>query len=137
MPHRLTTLGLWNTEIGDAGATKLAKVLSTGLCPAGLRLKLDGNDIEVAILNQIHKLLEVNEKKQAAITWIAFHHGLRFSPPLLKKIPDTVAQNIFSFLVPRAAEKTLGLFFTQIKHKALPARLLAPENASKSTPEKT
>jgi hypothetical protein len=122
---------LWYNEIGAAGAAKLVGALSSGRCPAGLQLNLDGNDIEEAVINQIYKLLEINEKKHAATLWVAFHHGLRPSHLLLKKIPDVVAQNIFSFLAPRALGKNLGLFFTQVKHKALPARLLASENASK------
>jgi hypothetical protein len=113
-------LHLVGNRIGNAGTAHLANALSTGFCPIGLQLNLHNNEISKAVLNQIHTLLEIHEKKQAAITWVAFHHGLRPSHPLLKKIPDVVAQNIFSFLAPRATGENLGLFFKQVKHKALP-----------------
>jgi hypothetical protein len=100
----------------------------TGRCPDGLKLNLEGNRIGGAVLHQIHKLLELNEKKHAAIPWAAFHHGLRRSYPLLTRIPEAIAQNIFSFLAPSAIGKNLGLFFKQVKHKALPARLLELES---------
>jgi hypothetical protein len=130
-------LHLVGNRIGNAGTAHLANALSTGFCPIGLQLNLHNNEISKAVLNQIHTLLEIHEKKQAAITWVAFHHGLRPSHPLLKKIPDVVAQNIFSFLAPRATGENLGLFFKQVKHKALPELSLASENISKSKRPKT
>jgi hypothetical protein len=36
-------LNLGTNEIGEAGATQLAKALSTGRCPAGLQLNLGTN----------------------------------------------------------------------------------------------
>jgi hypothetical protein len=84
--------------------------LSSGNSPSGLELNLASCRIS---------------NTGAAIPWIAFHHGLKPSHPLLKKIPEMIAQHIFSFLVPRAEGENLGLFFKQVKHKALPGRLTA------------
>jgi hypothetical protein len=112
-------INIADNAIGELGATQLAEALRGGRCPMGLQLNLNGAVTE-RVRNQIHKLLEINEKKQAATSWIAFHHGLRSSHPLLKKISDVVAQNIFSFLVPCTIGENLGLFFTQVKRKALP-----------------
>jgi hypothetical protein len=128
-------LDLRPNKIGDIEAAQLAYAISTSRYRSGLQLNLGSNAIGKTILDQTDKPLEANEKKHAAITWIAFHQGLKPSHPLLKKIPDAVAQRIFSFLAPRDVGENLRLFFTQLKHKACPELSSASTNTSTPPPQ--
>jgi hypothetical protein len=116
-------LKLAYNKIGDAGAAKLAAALSTGRCPAGLQLNLADNNIGEVALQQINKLLDAHEKRYAALSCVAFRQGLRSADSPVKKLPDPVANAIFSFVLPATSPAASLFFKQQIKQAALPARL--------------
>jgi hypothetical protein len=89
----------------------IAEALSTGFCPAGLQLDLSDNEITARVLNQIRKLLEINEKKQAAISWAAFHHGLRPLHPPTEKNTGCACPAYFQFFGASCCRKKAGTFF--------------------------
>jgi hypothetical protein len=85
--------------------------LSTGGCPSGLQLGLDDNEIGLGVRNQIRKLLEINERKQAAISWAAFHHGLKTIAPLTEESTGCGCSEYFQLLGASCYRKKARTFF--------------------------
>lgn len=145
------TLDLRVNCIYDFGAHALAQSLKTGLWPFGLKLNIGFNihlagillealkttdchvelqmepdendrDPELKAIENINKALIKNNKRQVALSCIAFRQNTRSPHSFFRKLPDAIIDSIFDFVLPASSKPKSLLFKKQIKNAAWPKK---------------